>query len=174
MEWLLLLALLIIAALVVLALTKKSANSEEFPYELNEQLFSPAERSFYGVLNQAVQDKAVVFGKVRIADILRPSKGLSKSKWQAAFNKIKSKHFDYVICSPDTLSILSVIELDDKSHSKVNRTKRDKFIEGACSAAGLKLYRLKASATYNINELRDLINHSSDSEINNPVTTLTE
>jgi hypothetical protein len=165
MEWLLLFALLIIAALAIFALTKKSPASEEFPYVLNKQLFSPAERSFYGVLNQAVQDKAVVFGKVRIADILRPSRGLSKSKWQSSFNQIKAKHFDYVICSPDTLSILSVIELDDNSHSKAKRSKRDLFIENACAAGGLTLHRFKATATYSINEVRDALLPPSAEEV---------
>ena len=155
MEWLILLALVVIVVLAVLA--KRGGSSDEFTYEKNEPLFSPAERSFYGVLNQAVKDQAVVFGKVRVADVLRPPKGMGRSNWQKAFNRISSKHFDYVICAPDTLSVLAVVELDDKTHSKGKRVERDRFLESACSGAGLALHRFKAAATYNLIEVRDVI-----------------
>ena len=172
MAWLILLALLVAVALALLVI--KSVNTEEFPYELNKLVFSAAERSFYGVLKQAVGDEAVVLAKVRIADILRPSKGLNRSNWQKAFNRISSKHFDYVICSPDTLSVLSVVELDDKSHSKGKRSERDRFIEGASSAAGITLHRFKATATYNIREVRTVLFPPPEDEapvqISKPVT----
>lgn len=155
MEWLILLALLVLAILAVLA--KQGGNADDLLYEKNEPLFSPAERSFFGVLGQAVNDRAVVFGKVRVADVLRPSKGMGRGNWQKAFNRISAKHFDYVICSPDTLSVLAAIELDDKSHSKGKRAERDRFLETACSRAGLPLYRFKATATYNIREVRNVL-----------------
>ena len=155
MEWLIFLALLVLVVLAVFA--KKGGSKDEFLYEKNGPLFSPAERSFFGVLCQAVRDDAVVFGKVRVADVLGPSKGLGRSNWQKAFNRISSKHFDYVICSPDTLSVLAVIELDDKSHSNAKRADRDRFLESASSAAGLPLYRFKAAAKYNISEVRGVL-----------------
>ena len=98
-----------------------------------------------------------MFGKVRIADILKPIKGLNRSQWQIAFNKISSKHFDFVICNAEDLSIISVIELDDSSHNKKSSIKRDELVELACKNASLKLHRFKASATYNVNEIRDTI-----------------
>lgn len=155
MEWLILLALLVLV--VFAALAKKGGNTDEFSYEKNEPLFSPAERSFFGVLSQAAKDNAVVLGKVRVADVLRPPKGMGRSNWQKAFNRISAKHFDYVICSPDTLSVLAAIELDDKSHNKGKRAERDRFLETACSGAGLPLHRFKAAATYNISEVRNVL-----------------
>jgi hypothetical protein len=155
MEWLILLTLVLLAAFALL--TRKGGNANKFAYEKNEPLFSPAERSFFGVLNQAAKDDAVVLGKVRVADVLRPPRGMDRSNWQKAFNRISAKHFDYVICSPDTLSVLAVIELDDKSHSKSKRAKRDRFLETACSGAELPLYRFNAAATYNIHEVRNVL-----------------
>jgi hypothetical protein len=65
-------ALFLIIIVVLFLLLSKTNKAEKVltPYELNGPLFTPAERSFYGVLNLACNDKAVVFGKVRIADIL--------------------------------------------------------------------------------------------------------
>lgn len=160
MEWILLLALLIVAAVFVLklkGLQQSGAASESPPYELQETLFTPAERSFYGVLVQAVGDRAVIFGKVRVADVLTPKKGLDRKAWQSAFNRISAKHFDYVVCKPDTLAVMSVIELDDSSHARKKRVERDQFIERACEAAGVTLHRFRAASSYNISTVRDLI-----------------
>ncbi|MFT6779361.1 MAG: ssDNA-binding Zn-finger/Zn-ribbon topoisomerase 1 [Paraglaciecola sp.] len=133
----------------------KSSKQTVTPYELCGPLFTPAERSFYGVLKLACEDKAVVFGKVRIADILKPRKGLNRSQWQIAFNKISAKHFDFVLCNPKDLSVIAVIELDDKSHSQQKQIKRDQFVESACETARLKLHRFKASASYAVDEIKN-------------------
>lgn len=160
METLLLLFFLVLIVLAVLA--KQRGRAEDFSYKINEPFFSPAERSFFGVLNQAVNDKAVVFGKVRVADVLRPSRGMSKSKWRSAFNRISSKHFDYVMCYPDTLSVMAVIELDDKSHAKAKRAERDRFLNSACAGAGLPLHRFKAAGAYNVSEISSILFPSPD------------
>lgn len=156
MEWITLLTLVVFVLFVALA-KKQRASSGDYPYQFNEQLFSPAERSFYGILNQATQNEAVVFGKVRVADVLSPPKGLSRSNWQKSFNRISSKHFDFVICSPDTLYVRAVVELDDKSHAKGKRAERDRFIEKACESAGVTLHRVNAAATYNVGEIRAML-----------------
>lgn len=155
MEWLILLGILLFFVFVVVA--KQGGQSTEFSYERIDTLFSPAERSFLGVLTQAVEEKGVVFGKVRVADVLRPAKGLSRSRWQVAFNRISAKHFDYVVCASDTLEVMFVVELDDKSHTKGKRVDRDHFLDSACSIAQLPLHRFKAAASYNVVDVRNTL-----------------
>ena len=124
--------------------------------------YSAAERSFLGVLNQAVEDNAFVFGKVRVADVLKPSKDVARKKWQTAFNKINSKHFDFVLCDKGDLSVLCVIELNDKSHNSKKAKDRDRFLTSACESAKLPLIQMPAQAAYNIDEIRHaLIQHLS-------------
>ena len=96
--------LIVIVLLFIFLSKNKSSKQTVTPYELCGPVFTPAERSFYGVLKLACEDKAVVFGKVRIADILKPRKGLNRSQWQIAFNKISAKHFDFVLCNPKNLT----------------------------------------------------------------------
>jgi hypothetical protein len=117
-------------------------------YRKRGALFTPAERSFLSVLDQAVSDQYRVFGKVRVADILTPAKGMNRKNWQIAFNKISSKHYDYILCSKDTLDVVAAIELDDKSHSSARAKKRDALLESACDSAGLPLIRFKAKSGY--------------------------
>jgi len=77
-------AFIVLAALLVLAALGKlkiPTPSSSAGYRLNGPLFSPAERSFLGVLIQAVPDENLVLGKVRVADVITPEKGLSRPKW---------------------------------------------------------------------------------------------
>lgn len=115
----LLILVVVIVALVLRAKQsiKESNGDGDFKYRKLDVLFTAAERSFLGVLKLAVTNEVEVFGKVRVADVITPRKGQSRSDWQKAFNKISSKHFDFLICNSDDLSLVCVIELNDKSHN---------------------------------------------------------
>jgi hypothetical protein len=152
MEWI---VLLIIIVVIVLIVSGSSNNS--LSYNMRGPLFTAAERSFLGVLDLATPDEYRVFGKVRIADILTPKKGMNRKNWQIAFNKISAKHFDYVLCNKETLEVVLVIELDDKSHNKKSVKVRDAFVNSACKTAELKLLRIPAKSKYSVNEVSDAI-----------------
>ena len=121
------------------------------------EFLSPAERSFLGVLSQAAGDDWRVFAKVRIADVLTPAKGMSRSRWQSAFNAISAKHFDFLLCDPADCVPKLAVELDDQSHEKPSRRRRDRLVEAACGSAGLPLLRVKAARAYQIFEIRERI-----------------
>lgn len=159
MGWVILgIILLAVMAIMPGKLTKKTpATPKGYPYQKIEALFSPAERSFLGVLQQAAGDQAMVLGKVRVADVIKPTKGLSRGEWQKAFNKISAKHFDFILCDPANLKVLCAIELDDKSHLAAKRIKRDAFLQGACTAAGMPLLQVPAKASYVITDIQRLI-----------------
>ncbi|MFT4929895.1 MAG: hypothetical protein ACI8WB_006030 [Phenylobacterium sp.] len=158
MSWSILILFIIAILLIILAKRKPLRGQDElqvgFTYRQQKALFTPAERSFLGVLHQAVGEQAQIFGKVRVADILTPEKNLSKSHWQTAFNKISAKHFDFVLCDKTDLSVLCVIELDDKSHNSKHRQARDQFLQNACLSANMPLIQIPAQASYNIHTLR--------------------
>jgi hypothetical protein len=147
-----------IAAVILIKLSKgDSADLVNYPYQSSGVLFTPAERSFYGVLEQSVGGSVKVLGKVRVADVITPKKGLSRSEWQKAFNKISAKHFDFVLCKNDDLSIICAIELDDSSHNSKNRQKRDVFLKGACEAASIPLIQVPAKSGYVIGDIKGLL-----------------
>jgi len=134
---------------------QKAVESNEHSYEKLEALFTPAERSFFGVLNQAVNNDVLVFGKVRVADVITPRKGGVKGAWQRAFNKISAKHFDFALCNKNDLSLVCGIELDDKSHNTAKQKSRDAFLESACKSADFPLIRFPAKSTYSVNDVRE-------------------
>mgnify|MGYP001168973867 CR=1 FL=1 len=135
----------------------KGAPAGAVPYEAADGLFTPAERSFLGVLDQALSPDLRVFGKVRAADVMKVRSGMNRSDWQRAFNRIKSKHFDFVICRSSDLAVLLLIELDDKSHQKRQRAERDAFIERAVQAAGIPLLRIPCKKSYSVQEVVQLL-----------------
>ena len=158
MIWLVLGIVILLALALLILKTKTQSESQisEYPYSKIEVLFSPAERSFLGVLAQTIGDKAQIFGKVRVADVVTPKKGMSKAEWQKAFNKISGKHFDFILCNKDDLSIICAIELDDSSHQSKSRQKRDLFLEGLCKSAAVPLVQVPAQPSYNIKEIHGL------------------
>jgi hypothetical protein len=152
----LLLALIILGLLYRIASGSVSRGTSA-AYFKNSHLFSPAERSFFGVLDSAIGSEYALFGKVRVADILSVAPNSNKSHWQRAFNKIKSKHFDFVICEKTDFAILAVVELDDKSHNTSHSEKRDSFLVNSCAATNLPLFRFVAKASYNPQAIREQI-----------------
>ncbi|MFA6686429.1 MAG: DUF2726 domain-containing protein [Desulfuromonas sp.] len=155
------LLLIIIFAIVAFIVNQKKApatsESIEASYELIDSVFTPAERSFYGVLKQAIDGEAEILAKVRVADVLKPQKGINKSVWQTAFNKISRKHFDFILCNISDLSVICGIELNDQSHKNKDRKERDNFLLNACRSANLPLIMINAQANYSLVEIRQTL-----------------
>lgn len=156
MNWIFLVVVVVLIVLLVAAkfLGTLGSASIEYPYILNKTLFSPAERSFLGVLEQAIGDEYRIFGKVRVADVTSVKSLSNRAAWQRAFNRISAKHIDYVLCSKDELSIVCAIELDDHSHQKRKRQERDAFLARLCQEISLPLLQIPAQRAYSANEIK--------------------
>ncbi|NJL57188.1 DUF2726 domain-containing protein [bacterium] len=157
MEWLVLIIVVLVVVIFVLRGLTSNASTARFRYKRKKQFLSPAERSFYGVLEQAVADRFKLHTMVRVADVIQPDVTGDKSTWQRAFNKISSKHFDFVICDPATLEVKAAIELNDASHSAKKRQARDEFLQQACESAGFSLLFFEAKAKYSMQQVKERI-----------------
>lgn len=149
-----------IVILVIVLLSLKfflQFKSSQLPYTANKLLLTKAELSFAKVLEGSLNGNFRICPKVRMLDVFSLEKGISRSEYQAAFNKISRKHFDFVLVDPNTYEIHSAIELDDKSHGSEKRRERDSFVEDVCEKAGLKLFRFKAQYAYSPKEISETI-----------------
>ena len=135
---------------------KIAEKADSLPYEKKPSFLSAAERSFYGVLCQAVDEKYSIFAKVRLADLLEVSWGTSRPTGH--WNRIKPRHVDFVLCSASNFTPLLVIELDDSSHEREDRQERDAFVDAALDAAGLLILHVSVQHAYAPAEIRALIN----------------
>ena len=135
----------------------RDAPGAQYPYRRRSGLFTPTEKSFLSVLDHAVGTTHRVFGKVRLADIIDVRHVKSRGAWRTAFNRISSKHIDFLVCDRDALRIVAAIELDDASHDAPARQSRDRFVEHALAAAGVELVRVPVASTYDLSSLRQRI-----------------
>jgi hypothetical protein len=127
----------------------------QLPYQRKDYLLTKAERAFFGVLPQAVGSQYFIFAKVRLADLVFIPRGTESR--QSHFNRIRSKHIDFVLCDPQVVRPLLAIELDDSSHKRSDRRVRDEFVDSALDAAGLPILHVAARASYNVRHLTQAI-----------------
>jgi hypothetical protein len=155
---LILLAVVVIAA-VLLRLFGRLPSLKIVPgvYEAIPALLSPAERSFFGVLQQALGSNYHIFAKVRLADIVRPLRNPSRSGWQSAFNRISGKHVDFVLCDSARLNVVAIVELDDRTHQRFERGVRDGLVDSALTDAGIPILRVSAKESYLPNQIREQV-----------------
>src|SRR5881394_2166137 len=153
--------MLVFAAIAALALRLLDPSSSTVDrgawnaYEACESLLTEGELSFFRVLDQALAGEYRLFAKVRLADVVRPVQGPSRSGRQAAFNRISAKHVDFVLCDPASMRVVGVIELDDKSHRGLERGLRDTIVDAALAGAGIPIIRFAARQAYSPIQLRD-------------------
>lgn len=157
MSWLFILAIVVVVVAAFLAVAGKKAGAGSrvgFPYVPARTLFSAAERSFLGVLDQAVGSEYRVFAKVRVADLAAVKPGLGNAARQGALNRVAAKHVDFVVCRASDLSIVCAVELNDSSHSSRRAQARDEVLTKVCEAIGLPLLQVTAKRAYSVQELQ--------------------
>ena len=76
------------------------------PYKRAPLLFTPAERIFYKHLVHAVNGEYLVFGKVRVADLIT-IKGKYGSKGSMRdLARVAQKHVDFCLCDHESLAVV--------------------------------------------------------------------
>jgi len=160
--WLILIAVGAIILIVILAklIGGRRHHEKEYPYAKKDVLFTAAERSFLGVLNQVAGGRCLVLGKVRLADVIRPADNLSRADYFRALNQVAQKHVDFVLCDPATAGVLGVIELDDPSPDNPRTAKRDALVDAALWAAKIPVLHVLAQASYSPPEIARMISQS--------------
>ena len=121
---------------------EKGINLEKMPYKKNTFIFSKNEFSCYKNL-KIVADKynLEVFAKMRLADIVSVDyKNGGNSSW---FNRIKSKHIDFILLDNQTMQVKLLVELDDSSHDTKKRQDRDSFVDAVCKICNIKIIHIR-------------------------------
>ncbi len=149
----------VVVAVVLLVLKAKLTGGSESSgpgndYELRAAILTKAERSFFGALEQVCPDGVGLLAKVRLGDVFYPRKGLTPSERGRASNQINRKHVDFLLVrASDFVPVLGV-ELDDSSHGRSDRQKRDAFVDDVFQSCGLPLLHVPAQASYSVADLR--------------------
>ncbi len=142
--------LLIIVAPYIKKLEKGGSGvkvGELLPFQLKKYFFSRSEGEFMRILEEQLDHaRFTIFPKVRLSDFVEiTAKG--NGKW-GSWNKIKSKHIDFLIYDKQKNSIAVAIELDGNSHNGDRMKKSDDFKDRLYPAIGLELVRVKVGTDF--------------------------
>jgi len=130
---------------------------EPYPYKKRRSLFTESEMFFLRTLEQAAGEEYRVCTKVRVADALCVRPLANRKQWLGAWERIRCRHFDFLLCDPESHAPMAAVELDDGSGDNPRRSVRDGFLENACLAAGLSLVRISEENRDSVHEVRQRI-----------------
>ncbi len=143
----------VVAAVVLLVvfLLRPEKPKEILPY-VPQPVLTNAELNFYRTLVQCIPRRATLLCKVRLADFLKVED--HDGSYLRYFGKISQKHADFLLVDGETTEPLLVIELDDSTHRRNQRTiESDAFKDRGYAAAGLPILRVKAARSYRRDEI---------------------
>jgi len=135
---------------------QSSSNGNENRYNLKENPMSPAEENFFFILKQIVDGKYTIQTQVQLSSIVKPKDSNAHYTNYSDLNKIIKKSVDFVLYDKRYKPVL-VIELDDSSHFKWDRIKRDEFVNAVMKDVGLRIIHIRAPYSYSPKYLSELI-----------------
>ncbi|WP_085298493.1 DUF2726 domain-containing protein [Cognaticolwellia mytili] len=154
---LILFAMISLIVIVAMLASRLTDNSFPFPFDRKTAIFTPAEKNFQNLVEQAMGDRYRIINRVKLADIVTIRNGVSNRAGQTAANNANSKYLDFVICDRDSMKLLGAIDLVD-TKGKGYKVKKDWFVSGALEAAAVPHIRIKVKANYTVDEIRACIN----------------
>lgn len=155
MEFILVALISLIVIVAVLA-SRLNDNSFPFPFESKSTIFTPAEKNFQNLVEQAMGPKYRVINRVKLSDVLTVRGGVSSRASQSASNNADGKYLDFVICDRSSMKLLGAIDLVD-TQGKGYKVKKDWFVSGALEASSIPHIRIKVKANYTVDEIRSCI-----------------
>ncbi|MFA6405437.1 MAG: DUF2726 domain-containing protein [Candidatus Paceibacterota bacterium] len=137
-------------------------NEQESPkenarkYSLKESQITEAEKCFFEILKEVVGNNYRIEPQVQLSSIVRPIDSNNRYTNYTDFNRIKAKSIDFVLFDDKNKPWLA-IELDDRSHFKWERMRRDQFVNDLMTEVGLRIIHVPFSYSYDSEKLRKQI-----------------
>lgn len=105
---------------------------------------------FYQTLLEICKElDLILFSQVSLYNIIEVKQNLNNSLKTTYFNKINKKSIDFVLVDKKNCRIKLCIELDDYTHQRKDRIKRDKFINELFKQLNINLLRYPVYSKYN-------------------------
>ncbi|MBT0585233.1 DUF2726 domain-containing protein [Alteromonas oceanisediminis] len=153
-----LMMLLIVVGIGAVKLSDQATASQlSFPFRRRQQLFTPAERNFLALLENAIGGEFRILCRVKLADMIsiRPDTHQKNSK--LALSKANGKQLDFVLCDKQSMDPVLAIDLVNQHGKEGYKQQRDWFVNGALDAAKVPHMRVKVKSGYTVAEVRDSI-----------------
>jgi hypothetical protein len=100
------------------------------------------ERVFFRQLCAAFSgSQLLVMAQVRLVDVVQVRAGIGGRERLSLFRQISQWHCDFVVIDARNFSVKAIIELDDSSHLRPERQRRDALFNIVVTQAGIPLLR---------------------------------
>lgn len=139
----------------ILSLRRSLKQRLRLPYLADETLFTPSQRAFKSVLEQAVGNDYRVYGRVRVADVVGLRSRLSRREQERAQARLGERCFDFLVCTPDTTAIACAVNLSPQSRLR-KQLPKDR-LDRICAAARLPFLRFRESDIYSVADIEEQI-----------------
>lgn len=143
-------AVIILLIIVILLVAKiamtgqgKSPNLPlvKYGFKTKTQIMTNAEKTFYDKLLAALGDDHYIVPQAHLSMFLDHK--IKGQNWKGAFALINGKSIDFLIVEKATQRPVLGIELDDYTHKRAERVRRDNLVNEILKNAGIPLRRYK-------------------------------
>lgn len=114
-------------------------------------LLSAWERRALLSLRQQIPPGHYLCPQVRLADMLRVT-FTDEVRRHALFARIKSLSVDFAVVELTSGSVALVVELDDRTHDRPDRQRRDVFVNTVLGQAGIPIHRFRPDAAVQVDD----------------------
>ena len=119
-------------------------------------LLTVTETTFFRALQDAVGTRYIIFTQLPLWTMIDTATDDNRLA-TIVQNRISLRRVDFVLVDPVTLEPQAVIELDDRSHEREDRVKRDIFVASVLKQVGIPLVRIPVALTYASPKIRQLL-----------------
>lgn len=153
------LAIVLMMLLIIVAVgaMKLHEPSLAFPFKKKGNLFTPVERTFLALIEEAVGNEYRILCRVKMSDILAVRQSTDKKTSKNAVSRASAKNLDFVLCSKTDMSPVMAIDLVHNTGKDGYKTQRDFFVNGALDAAHIPHVRIKVRSGYKAQDIRECI-----------------
>lgn len=147
----------LLLCLGVLAIFFLSKKTYQHPYQKRFGILTNAEKEYFFIIKELIGNRYLIFPQLSIDRIIWINS--TKEQFWHYKKQVDRKTVDFVLVDPQTTEPKLIIELDDRSHDKPDRIRRDKFVDSVFAGAGIpilhqRVYRHfdKSKVGYNLHE----------------------
>lgn len=149
-----LMMILILVAAGALLLAQPNTN---YTFKKKGQLFTPVERTFLQLIEQAAGQEFKVVCRVKLSDLVTVPAKSDKKRVADALSKASAKSLDFVLCDKSDMQPVLAIDLVHKQGADGYKAQKDLFVSNALDMANIPLARVKVKSGYSVEEIKECI-----------------
>jgi very-short-patch-repair endonuclease len=148
-----------VVAIIVSKVSSSKSNSDATPAKITPQYFysrkknfiSPSEKEFFKMLVEVAGDRYYIFPQIHLSALFNNE--TNGRYHNLAFQIINRRSVDFVLCDKQTLEPVYAVELDDPTHNRPARVKRDADVDQLFAQHNFPLIRFRDYRSLDLDDI---------------------